>query len=100
MITKQFQHNRINICRDAMLGVSTLRTVDHISLITNKHKHTKGRKMEWSEPGFVFRVSFKKINVMNERFILDKESGYEQLRTIMNDYEQLDETEKRFYSIC
>jgi predicted HTH transcriptional regulator len=61
-------------------------------------------KMEWSEPGFAFRVSFKKVNYINEKLIIAKEThyerlqtnanDYERLRTIMNDYERLDENEK------
>jgi len=46
-------------------------------------------KMEWSEPGFAFRVSFKKVNYINEKLISDKETHYERLRTITNDYEQI-----------
>jgi predicted HTH transcriptional regulator len=61
-------------------------------------------KMEWSEPGFAFRVSFKKINYINEKLIVAKETHYERLQTnandyerlrmIVNDYERLDENEK------
>lgn len=76
-----------------------------LHLIAEELKNYPEIKLKWSEPGFAFRVCFEKINVMNERFILDKESGYEQsrtiandyerLRTIVNDYERLDETEKK-----
>jgi predicted HTH transcriptional regulator len=41
-------------------------------------------KMEWSQPGFAFRVSFKKINYINEKLIVDKETHYERLQTNAN----------------
>jgi len=45
--------------------------------------------MEWSEPVFAFRVSFKKVNYINEKLISDKETHYERLQTNANDYERL-----------
>ena len=60
-----------------------------LRLIAEELKKYPEIKIEWSEPGFAFRVSFKKLNYTNGKFISDKETNYEQLRTIENDYERL-----------
>ncbi len=76
-----------------------------LRLIAEELKKYPETKMEWSEPGFAFRVSFKKINTETLQLISEKETDYGRLRTtaddygrlrtITDDYEQLDKNEKK-----
>jgi len=65
-----------------------------LRLIAEELKKYPEIKIEWSEPGFAFRVTFKKIYYEQLRTLSEKKTDYERLRTITNDYERLDENEK------
>ncbi|WP_187646774.1 RNA-binding domain-containing protein [Nitrosophilus labii] len=67
-----------------------------LRLIANELKKYPEIKMEWSEPGISFRVTFKKINFeqKNKIQISTSATDYDQLRTITDDYGRLTKEEK------
>ncbi len=79
-----------------------------LRLIAEELKKYPDIKFKWSEPGFSFRVTFKKLNYSPETQkvvqivpatdydrLRPTADDYERLRTITNDYEQLTLVEKK-----
>ncbi len=65
-----------------------------LRLISEELKKYPEIKMEWSEPGFAFRVTFKKINYEKTEKEKNIETDYDRLRPIMTDYDRLTIEEK------
>lgn len=66
-----------------------------LRLIAEELKKYPEIKMEWSEPGFAFRVTFIKTDYDRLRTIADEKDNYGRLRTIADDYEELEIEEKK-----
>ena len=68
-----------------------------LRLIANELKKYPEIKMEWSEPGIAFRITFKKVNYEQQRKESEKvvsADEYGRLRTITDNYGQLTKEEK------
>ena len=66
-----------------------------LRLIAEELKKYPEIKIEWSEPGFAFRVTFKKIYYEQLRTLSEKKADYDRLRPIATNYDRLPFEEKQ-----